>query len=69
MPNLRKPSKIRRKVYGNIMSIIMYGAPVWDEKVLANKTICRKMSGIIRVVALRIIAVYKTMADEATHLL
>lgn len=32
MPNLHGPSEKRRKLYANIKSILMYGAPIWSDE-------------------------------------
>jgi len=52
--------QVRRDVgYANVvLSRIMYEGPVWGEKVLINRSICRKMERIFRIIILRVITVY-----------
>jgi len=50
--------QVRRDVGYVVLSRIMYEGPVWGERVLINRSICRKMERIFRIIILRVITVY-----------
>ncbi|KMQ83033.1 reverse transcriptase, partial [Lasius niger] len=70
MPNLKGASSKRRKLYALVvLSILLYGAPVWAD-VLENKKYMRvPYAKVIRFVALRVIAGYRTISYQAAHIL
>jgi len=70
LPNLRGPHETKRRLYANIIqSIVMYGAPVWSDKLEKSKTSQRLLTKVQRTVAIKIIAGYRTISyDAATAL-
>lgn len=70
MPNLRGPSEKKRKLYGNIIQpVVMYGAPIWGDRLMRNRGIQRPLKRTQRYIATRIIAGYRTVAFEVVTLL
>lgn len=70
MPNLRGPCESKRKLYGNvILSVLLYGAPVWYSYLNRNKKNISKMNQSIRSVANRICCAYRTVSLDAASLL
>jgi len=70
IPNLRGPSEGKRKLYGNIVqSVVMYGAPVWENNFTRNRTIQRPITRIQRYMAIRTIAGYRTISYEVATIL
>lgn len=70
MPNLHGPGENKRRLYANtLISVIMYGAPIWSESLnysRKNRQIARKL---FRVIAIRVIAAYRTISHDAATLL
>jgi len=70
MPNLRGPSQARRRLYYNvIMSILLYGVPVWGREVLASPSKQRPLKEVQRLAAMRVICAYRTVSLDAAALL
>lgn len=70
MPNLRGPSEGKRRLYGNIVQlVVMYGAPVWADNFIRNRMIQRPILRIQRYMAIRIIAGYRTVSYEVATVL
>lgn len=70
MPNLRGPGENKRRLYYNVVSsVIMYGAPIWWKTLAKNKDSLAKLNRIWRMVAIRIIAGYRTISLDAACLL
>lgn len=69
MPNLRGPREKKCRLYAHaIASIINYGAPIWSEST-TNRKIKEKLRRIQRVIAIRVIAGYRTISTDASLLL
>ncbi|KMQ90166.1 reverse transcriptase [Lasius niger] len=71
MPNLRGPSESKRRLYLNsVLSVILYGAPVWsDEFSAAPRKIRMQLMRLQRSMAIRVIAAYRTVSLDAAILL
>ena len=67
MPNIGGPKTSRRKLLSGVVhSTLLYGAPIWANRLLAVKTYQRKMARVQRKSALRVIAAYRTVSGDAT---
>lgn len=65
MPNMRGPSgKKRRVLFGAVLSILLYGAPVWGCVAESGKH-GAMLNGIQRRMAIRVIRGYRTVSTEA----
>jgi len=70
MPNLRGPSQARRRLYYNVvMSIMLYGVPVWGEEVLASSHKQRPLKRVQRLAAIGVVCAYRTVSLDAALLL
>lgn len=70
MPNLHGPSERRRRLYANVLSsIILYAAPVWAHKALIKGRVSIILKDLHRMVALRVIAAYRTVAHDAAAII
>lgn len=70
MPNFHGPSESKRKLFGNIVqSVIMYGAPIWSSKLMKSAGIQRPLRRVQRLIAIRMIAGYRTMSYDMATLL
>lgn len=71
MPNLRRPGERRRRLYANVMtSVVIYAAPVWTGGFAsAPDAVTRPWSRLQRVIAIRVIAAYRTVSYNAATLL
>lgn len=68
--NLRGPSETNHRLFGSVIqSVIMYAAPVWSEKLNKSIQIQRPFSRIQRILAIRIIAGYRTISTEMALIL
>lgn len=66
MPNLGGPSERIRRLYANVvLSIGLYGTPVWADRVLARRNGLSAMRRVHRRLAQRAIRAYRTVAYEA----
>lgn len=69
MPNLRGPDEKKRRLYGNVvLSVILYGAPVWGDSLGSS----RKLGSLVslqRSLAQRIISSYRTVSGDVACLL
>jgi len=69
MPNLRGPCEAKRRLHAHtIASVINYGAAIWSEALLDRK-LNAKIRRIQRIIAIRVIAAYKTTSADAALLL
>lgn len=69
MPNLRGPNERRRRLYANVvMSVVLYGAPVWGDTLNSSRML-RGLVSLQRSVAQRIISAYRTISGDAASLL
>ncbi|KMQ86127.1 reverse transcriptase [Lasius niger] len=69
MPNLRGPDERQRRLYANaIMSVILYGAPVWASE-LNRSQLLTSLNSLKRFVAQRVISAYRTISGNAAFLL
>ncbi|KMQ90570.1 reverse transcriptase [Lasius niger] len=69
MPNLRGPDERRRRLFANaILSIILYGAPVWADE-LNRSQLLTSLNRLERSVAQRVISAYRTVSVNAAFLL
>lgn len=68
MPNFCGPSESKRKLRQYVQSVIMYGAPIWSSKLMESAGIQRPLRRIQRLIAIRMIAGYRTMSYDMTLL-
>lgn len=69
LPYLRGPREKKRRLYAAMMnSIIMYGSPIWADST-HRKKINDGLRRIQRVIAIRVIAGYRTISADAALLL
>lgn len=70
MPNLRGPSESKRKLFYNVLlSIVLYGAPVWHRELSACRSGKLRLRRVQRLIARRVICVYRTVSYDAACLL
>lgn len=70
MSNLRGPSETKRKLYAQVvLSVFLYGAPLWNEAFVASRSAQMIINRVMRTLAIRIIAGYRTISLEAALLL
>ncbi|KMQ88455.1 reverse transcriptase [Lasius niger] len=70
LPNLGGPSKVVRRLYaGTVHAMLMYGAPVWAEKVVATRKLKDALRQLQRRVANRICRGYRTVSWTAMGVL
>lgn len=70
MPNVRGPSKQRRRLYAEVIhSVIMYGSPVWASVVARDRKTSGDVRRVQRRLALRVISAYRTVSHEAAGIL
>lgn len=70
MPNLRGPLENKRRLYYNvILSILLYGAPVWHHEFYVSKRKQVPFRRIQRMVASRVVSAYRTVSLDAATLL
>ena len=69
MPNIGGPRASKRRIIaGAVMSIVLYGAPVWGG-VLRHGKYRKMLQGIQRKLALRISSAYRTVSLEAAQVI
>lgn len=69
MPNLRGPDERRRRLFANtVMSVILYGAPVWGDT-LAKSQKQPAIHRLQRTIAQRVISAYRTVSSNAALVL
>ncbi|KMQ89538.1 reverse transcriptase [Lasius niger] len=69
MPNLRGPDERRRRLFANVvLSVILYGAPVWGDAIATSKLL-PALYRLQRSVAQRVISAYRTVSSNAALLL
>lgn len=69
MPNLCGPREKKQRLYAHVIGSIMnYGAPIWSESTTSRK-IREKLRRLQRIVAIRVIAGYRTISANASLLL
>lgn len=70
MPNLRGPCEPKRKLFANVvLSVLLYGAPVWSTYLYKDKRMTNSMNQSIKVICNRVCGGYRTVALEAATLL
>lgn len=70
MPNLRGPDETKRKLYSHVIhSVLLYGAPVWGERLAAFKSLQAPIRRLQKSIAIRVVRGYKTLAYNAVTLL
>lgn len=71
MPNLRGPTEAKRRLYAEVvLSVILYGAPIWSEELpRASRDALRDLDRVMRVMAIRVIAGYRTVSLDAAGVL
>lgn len=70
MPNLHGPSEAKRQLYANaIHAVLLYGAPVWSDALMASGKNRTRLGRVQRSIALRVIAAYRTTSLVASTLL
>lgn len=70
MPNLRGPCEAKRKLFANVvLSVLLYGAPIWSTYLFKRKKMITQMNQSIRMICNRVVGGYRTIAQEATLLL
>ncbi|XP_025155964.1 uncharacterized protein LOC112588883 [Harpegnathos saltator] len=70
MPNMRGPGEARRRLYATVMmSVVLYGAPVWVEAFAATQRAQVDLRRIQRQIALRVVSGYRTVSYVAATLL
>ncbi|KMQ86049.1 reverse transcriptase [Lasius niger] len=69
MPNLRGPDERRKRLYANVvMSMIMYGAPMWGDTIGTSKLL-PALYKLQRSVAQRVVSAYRSVSSDAALLL
>lgn len=70
MPNCRGPSELKRKLYMNVvLSILLYGAPVWAPSLLRHKENRLLVEAAMRKMAQRVCRAYRTVSYTAALVL
>lgn len=69
MPNLKGPEERKRRLYGVLHSVILYGAPVWGEALRASRENRAIIHHLQKLMAIRVISAYRTVFWEAAILL
>lgn len=70
MPNLRGPTEGKRRLYAEVvLSVVLYGAPIWSEELDASRDALRDLDQVMRVMAIRVIAGYSTVSLDAAGVL
>ncbi|KMQ91492.1 reverse transcriptase [Lasius niger] len=70
MPNLRGPDERRRRLFANVvLSVILYGAPVWGDVFVKKSCAQPALYRLQRSVAQRVISAYRTVSSNAALLL
>ncbi|KMQ89979.1 reverse transcriptase [Lasius niger] len=70
MPNLRGPDERRRRLFANvILSVILYGAPVWGDVFVKKSCAQPALYRLQRSIAQRVISAYRTVSSNAALLL
>ncbi|KMQ85000.1 reverse transcriptase [Lasius niger] len=70
MPNLRGPDERRRRLFANvIMSVVLYGAPVWGDRIVKKSCTVPALHRLHRTIAQRVISAYRTVSSNAASLL
>ncbi|XP_018372872.1 PREDICTED: uncharacterized protein LOC108767457 [Trachymyrmex cornetzi] len=68
--NIGDPGERRRRMYVTIvMSVILYGAPIWTQTVARNRETLGSVRKLQRQLALRVIRGYRTVSHEAAAIL
>ncbi|XP_018362901.1 PREDICTED: uncharacterized protein LOC108761062 [Trachymyrmex cornetzi] len=68
--NIGGPGERRRKMYATVvMSVILYGAPIWAQTVARDREIIGRVRKLQRQLALRVIRGYRTISHDAAAIL
>ncbi|KMQ89740.1 reverse transcriptase [Lasius niger] len=70
MPNLRGPDERRRRLFANVvLSVVLYGAPVWGDRIVKKSCTIPALHRLHRTIAQRVISAYRTVSSNAALLL
>lgn len=70
MPNMRGPREHCRRLYANVvLSVVLYAAPVWSQRVSDSRKSRESLNKILRSTCLRVAAAYRTASLDAASLL
>lgn len=70
MPNLKGPREKKRRLYAStINSVLLYGAPIWSEVVGVTPKLKQQLLRVQRVLAIRVIAGYRSISADAALVL
>lgn len=70
LPNIGGPGEAARKLYAGVVHAIgLYGAPIWWEEIRKNGKIRKRMLGVQKRMAIRMVRAYRTVAGTAVMLL
>lgn len=70
MPNLRGPDESKRRLYAHtLMSVALYGAPIWSGSLSASRKNGQIARRLFRLISIRVIAAYRSIAHDAATLL
>ncbi|KAG5320740.1 PO14 protein, partial [Pseudoatta argentina] len=68
--NIGGPGERRRRLYATaVMSVVLYGAPIWAQTVAGDREILRDVRRLQRQLALRIIRGYRTFSHKSEVIL
>ncbi|XP_018364346.1 PREDICTED: uncharacterized protein LOC108762041 [Trachymyrmex cornetzi] len=68
--NIGGPGERRRRMYATVvMSVVLYGAPIWAQTVARNRDIIGSVRKLQRQLALRTIRGYRTISHDAAAIL
>ncbi|XP_024868367.1 uncharacterized protein LOC112452403 [Temnothorax curvispinosus] len=70
LPNLGGPGGHVRRLYATtVHSVLLYGAPVWAERVEENPTLCRRLVAVQRHIVNRAARAYRTVSHVGVTVL
>lgn len=70
MPNLRGPDDRKRRLYAQVLaSVVLYGAPVWSDKLRTSRKGRQILRAIQKPILLRVCSAYRTVSGMAAGVL
>lgn len=70
MPNIEGSTEKRRRLYLYVFqAVVLYGAPVWAEKLIKNKKAVIHCRTVQKLIANRVVSGYRTISADAVQLL
>lgn len=70
MPNLRGPDESKRRLYANVVtSIVMYGSPIWAEKISPSREAQKILRDMQKKIVIRVVSAYRTVAYDVAIIL